>query len=140
MLEAVTFDYWQTLVAEEPGEMRRMQVDGWTVLLAEAGVPREREVVEEAFEQSWEIFQHRWVENHGPYTCVDATDVICGALGVDHAEGLRDRLVDVFRQVGESVHLTVAPGLQGCLDALDAAGFRIGIVCDVGLTAPPRFA
>ncbi|MFL5792374.1 MAG: HAD family hydrolase [Actinomycetota bacterium] len=58
-------------------------------------------------------------------------------LSVDPSEELRAELIDSYRVVGETAELAVAPGLETCLHALRAAGVRMGIVCDVGLTSSP---
>jgi len=41
-LDAVTFDYWGTLVWERPGELAGRRVDAWARILAAAGLAPER--------------------------------------------------------------------------------------------------
>ena len=137
MLEAVTFDYWQTLVSERPGEMRAGQIGRFAATLAETGQPRNEEELESAFAENWQRFEEHWSENTGQYTPTDTVDFVCGQLGIDLRDGLRARLIDGFREVGESVHLDLAPGIAESLAGLRGAGLRLGIVCDVGLTSSP---
>jgi len=134
VIEAVTFDFWETLLGERPAHIRGLHVDGWLRELAGAGSPRDRAAVEAAFEASWEVFERRWVENRGQYSCADATTFMCEHLEVQHDDDMHAQLVDVFRQVGESVELQRAPGIAECLGTLRAAGIRVGIVCDAGMT------
>ena len=89
MIEAVTFDYWQTLVEEPRGTMRAMQLDCWQAVLAAAGHEVPRAALDEAFEGSWAVFEERWRENLGPYLPSDATDLICERLGIRSLDGLR---------------------------------------------------
>lgn len=134
MIEAVTFDFWETLVRERPGHIRQLHVDGWLRELAAAGAPRDRAAIEAAFAASWEVFDRRWVENTGQYSCADATTFMCEHLEVQHDDDVHAQLVDVFREVGETVELELAPGIAECLAALREAGIRVGIVCDAGMT------
>jgi putative hydrolase of the HAD superfamily len=137
MIEAVTFDYWQTLVAERLGDMRTAQIDRFAATLAEASQARDRAELEASFAANWTRFERNWEENLGQYSPTDTVDFLLGRLGVDGSGGLRECLIDGFRVVGEGVPLRVAPGIEECLATLASAGVRLGIVCDVGLTSSP---
>lgn len=134
---AVTFDFWQTLVAESPGQMRAMQLERWGTTLADAGQHRSPEEIEAAFAANWERFEERWHTNAGPYTPADAVAFVTTHLDITPVDGLHEDLLEHFRIVGETAELRVAPGLEGCLGTLREAGVRLGIVCDVGLTSSP---
>lgn len=136
-LRAVTFDFWHTLVAEHPGTMRAMQLDRWNRVLADAGQARDRADIEAAFAKNWQRFEERWWGNTGQYTPADSVAFLTNELSIEADDGLRTELVDSFRVVGETAALEVAPGLETCLRTLRAAGIRLGIVCDVGLTSSP---
>jgi putative hydrolase of the HAD superfamily len=136
-LRAVTFDFWQTLVAERPGQMRAMQLERWSSSLAEAGQHRTTEEIDAAFSANWRRFEERWHANTGQYTPADAVEFVTGHLGITTAAGLHDHLVDHYRIVGETAALDVAPGVDACLTTLRDAGLKLGIVCDVGLTSSP---
>ena len=136
-VEAVTFDFWQTLLTERPGEMRALHIEGWLEVLGDAGHDIEHAVLDATFEASGHRFHERWRANDGQYTSADATAFICERLGVPVTDELQERLVSVFHRVGEEVELRLAPGIRECLTALAAAGVRLGIVCDVGMTAAP---
>jgi putative hydrolase of the HAD superfamily len=66
-----------------------------------------------------------------------AVDFVGEQLGITFADGLREDLIDGYRIVGETADLDPAPGVEACLRDLRDAGMRLGIVCDVGLTAAP---
>jgi putative hydrolase of the HAD superfamily len=136
-VDAVTFDYWQTLLAETPGEMRALHVDGWLEALGEAGLEIERAVLDATFEASGHRFNQRWRANDGQYTAEDATAFICERLDVPASDELQHELLSIFRRVGEEVDLQVAPGIEECLATLAASGIQMGIVCDVGMTGAP---
>ena len=143
MIEAVTFDYWDTLVsegdgidAEEEGSMREGQRRRWSSILAEAGTPFDDRAIERAFDRNWEVFHERWRSNvqHGP---PEATPVICDVLGVDPADDVRSALVASFAEAGREGPLRLAGSVEPTLRFLREAGVRIGIVCDVGMTSSP---
>ena len=137
MLQAVTFDFWDTLVHEELRAMRTRQVAAWTGLLTETGRPADPDVLAAAFGENWTEFERCWEVNAGPYTPEASTDFICGRVGLEPDETLRTALVRTFREVGETLPLEVAPNADACLAALRDAGLRLAIVCDVGLVSSP---
>lgn len=139
-VDAVTFDYWDTIVAAVGGSgngMRRPQIDRFASTLAESGQPVSRDELAEAFDSNWERFERRWVANTGQYTPADSVDFVAERVRVTLVDGLRDRLIDGFRAVGETVPLELGTGIEEALSVLRAAGIRLGIVCDVGLTSAP---
>lgn len=137
MLEAVTFDFWDTLLYEEFRAMRAGQMAAWDRLLAEGGHAPDPVALAAAFDENWTEFERCWAVNAGPYTPEASTDFICGRVGIEPGEPLRTGLSEVFREVGETVPLRVAPNAGPCLEALAAAGVRLAIVCDVGLVRSP---
>jgi len=143
MIEAVTFDYWETLVsegagidAEEDGSMRSRQLRRWSAILHEASFQVDDVAIEQAFTHNWEVFHECWHANvqHGPR---EGTRLMCGFLGIDPPPTVREELVESFAEAGREAPLQLAPGAEECLRTLRASGARIGIVCDVGMTYSP---
>jgi len=139
VLEAVTFDFWDTLVAMDGSSvtMRDRQIDGFADALLRHGHTRERDELVEVFAENWTRFEAQWEANAGQYTPTDATDFIVERLGVSVTPSMRADLIDAFRIVGERADLEPAPGIEECLSTLHSAGIRLAIVCDVGLTPSP---
>jgi FMN phosphatase YigB (HAD superfamily) len=137
MIEAVTFDFWETLIHEAPLTMRAGQIQGWVDALHAEGLDIEREDVAAALAANWEVFDERWAANDGQHTAVDAVAFMCGHLGIEADDELRRELVEVFTRVGETAPLELAPGIEECLLSLREAGVAVGIVCDVGMTPAP---
>ncbi|CAN5679207.1 HAD family hydrolase [soil metagenome] len=140
-LRAVTFEFWDTLVAGTAGpsgtSMRRLQIDRFAATLdaSDRHVPDHR--LARAFDANWERFEERWIANTGQYTPADTVDFVATHVGIALDDGLRERLVDGFRVVGVEMPLQPAAGIAEALGLLRQAGLRLGIVCDVGLTAAP---
>lgn len=137
---AVTFDFWDTLVAGTAGSgsaMRRLQIDRLAATLDDVDRHVPDDELVEAFDANWERFEERWIANTGQYTPADTVEFVAGRVGLALDDTLRGRLIDGFREVGEQVPLELAPGIGDVLETLRSAGLRIAIVCDVGLTPAP---
>lgn len=133
MIEAVTFDYWNTLCFETPGHLRSRRLDAWGGILESAGFTVEREILDAVFESSWQRYSERWLANH-QYQAAEAAEEIVEALGFPVPPEVRAGLVDAFTAVGRDAEIHATEGIEDCLATLKRAGIRIGIVCDVGMT------
>jgi FMN phosphatase YigB (HAD superfamily) len=141
VIEAVTFDYWETLVSgdhppEEGGAMRASQLRLWSAILHAAGFPVDDASIEQAFTYNWEVFHECWRANvqHGPR---EGSPLMCDFLGIEPPLDVLEALVESFSQVGREAPLQLAPNAEMCLRTLKDAGARIGIICDVGMTYSP---
>ena len=135
-LEAVCFDYWNTLVHED-GTVARLRREAWAARLGEAGVAVAGYELDAAFEGAWRRFTAAWEANR-QYTAEDAARDLLADLGVDDRDGRLHRLLlDELHAVAEGAPLRLTPGVADCLRRLKDAGLRLGIVCDVGMTPSP---
>jgi len=132
-LDAVTFDYWNTLVWEERGHTRSLRMDAWAGLLEEAGFACERTLLDAVFEESWHRYVEHWTTNQ-QYQAVTAAEDLLERLGFAVPAPVRARLIDAFTTAGEQATLHLTDGIEECLRTLDAAGLKLGIICDVGMT------
>jgi putative hydrolase of the HAD superfamily len=133
VIEAVTFDFWNTLLFEEAGHLRGRRLAGWVGILEDAGFAVERQVLDAAFDASWNAYVSAWKSNR-QYQATEAATEILDQLGFEPRPAIRDQLLASFREAGNEAELTPAPHIRACLEQLDDAGVRIGIVCDVGMT------
>ena len=134
--EAVTFDYWNTLVWEETGHLSGRRREAWAGLLEEAGFATERSLLDAVFERSWERYVEHWNANQ-QYQSVRAAEELVEQLGFEVPANVRRALVDAFTEAGHDATLHLTPGIEACLRTLKDGGLRIGIICDVGMTASP---
>ena len=134
MIEAVTFDYWNTLVREEAGSSRDHRLDAWMGILEDEGFAVERELLGAAFESSWQRFLEVWQENEAQYTAAEAAAQIVEELGYSLPRDVHERLVETFSTAGSVAKRHLTLHVRECLVELKAAGVRLGIICDVGMT------
>jgi putative hydrolase of the HAD superfamily len=136
MVDAVTFDFWNTLMWEEPGSLREKRLEIWGGTLAEAGarvdvvqLERAHDVAHEAYVRSWTAgCQFRVEEAVG-----EILEYLNGGLAVNIAPAL----LEGFREAGRRAAVHPSDGVRACLETLRGAGVRLGIICDIGLTPSP---
>ena len=132
-LEAVTFDYWNTLVWEELGHTRSIRQEAWAGLLEEAGFACERTLLDAVFQSAWERYVEHWTTNQ-QYQAAVAAEEMLERLGFAVPAAVRRSLVDAFCQAGERATLHLTDGIEDCLRQLRDADVKLWIICDVGMT------
>jgi putative hydrolase of the HAD superfamily len=130
-VEAVTFDFWNTLIAEGAGGDHREE--RWTRALANAGHDVDQTMVERAMTDLWAWFSQEWEGNRvvGPDVIVAQAITL---LAVEPTPSLVDEMTAALVEGWDPAVMTTAPGVGDALEALRSGGLRIGIICDVGLT------
>jgi FMN phosphatase YigB (HAD superfamily) len=134
--DAVTFDYWNTLVWEESGHLSGRRKQAWAGLLEEAGFAMERSLLDAVFAASWERYVQHWTANQ-QYQAVRAAEELVEQLGFPVPPNVRRSLVEAFTGAGHGAELHLTDGIAECLRTLKGAGLRLGIICDVGMTGSP---
>ena len=132
-IEAVTFDYWNTLAFELRGELRSRRVEAWAGLLEEAGFALERAQLEAVYDSAWDAYVASWKANE-QFQFAEGAEHIIEALGFEVPPDVRAALVDAFGRAGAEADLRLAEGAEDCLRTLKDAGVKLGIICDVGYT------
>lgn len=135
-LDAVCFDFWNTLVHED-GTMAALRRERWAAILGETGRAIADHELDMAFEGAWRRFTEAWEANR-QYVAADAARDLLADLAIDDPDGaLVAALVADLHVIAESAALRLTPEVAGTLRTLRAAGLRLGIVCDVGMTPSP---
>jgi len=132
-IEAVTFDYWNTLVVDDPAEVRDHRLVAWLGLLEGAGFAVERAALDAAHASAWQAYLTAWHANE-QFTAARTAEHCLEQLGLVVPDDLRDRLVDELVRSAGGASLRLTEGMADVLREVKAAGLRLGIVCDVGLT------
>ncbi len=131
--EAVTFDFWNTLVVDDVAQVRDHRLTGWLGLLEGAGFAVQRAALDAAHDSAWQAYQRAWRANE-QFTAARTAEHCLDHLGLTVPDDLREQLViELVRSAG-GANLRLTEGVADALRAVKAAGLRLGIVCDVGLT------
>lgn len=131
-IEAITFDFWNTLMHEQ-FSMRDRRLSAWLGLLEGEGAAVERAALGAAYEKSWHRFQQAWHANLR-YDAADAVRDLLEHLDLSPTDGVVRDLVAVITDPDPSWKPDPAENVGEALETLSAAGVKIGIICDVGLT------
>lgn len=135
-LDAVCFDYWNTLVHED-GRMAILRRERWAARIGATGRAVADHELDVAFEGAWRRFTEAWEANR-QYVVADAARDVLVDVGLDDPDGsLLAALMADLDEVARAAALELTPGVAGCLRALKGAGLRLGIICDVGMTPSP---
>ncbi len=131
-VQAVTFDFWNTIVAESAvGASRGSRIADE---LGPLGVDVTPAQVAAAFDQGWEWFVGRWKANEHTTT----RESVAVSLSHLPTPVTDDAVVDAVTALvvagSDPDSITLAPGIGNCLATLSAAGVQLGIICDVGMT------
>jgi putative hydrolase of the HAD superfamily len=137
MLRAVTFDFWNTLMWEEPGSLKRERIRIWTRAFAEAGRPVERGEVERGHDAAHSAYEVAWKAGR-QFRVEDAADVVLSELAdVRLPANVREILLAGYDDAGRCAAVHPSDGVEECLRTLRSEGLKIGVVCDIGLTPSP---
>ena len=131
MIEAVTFDFWNTIATVPSGAMSAARERAVAAACASHDVEVEADLLLESLERVGLDWERSWAEGrHLPPH--EAAATLVRTLGVEGAA--REMVAEAFLGAGREVELNFAPGIGPCLEGLRERGLRLGIVCDVGFS------
>jgi FMN phosphatase YigB (HAD superfamily) len=131
VIEAVTFDFWNTIATVPPGAMSAARERAIVAACASNDVDVEADLLLESLERIGLDWERSWGEGRHLHPH-EAAATLVRALGVEGAA--REMVAEAFLGAGREVELEFAPGIQQCLEELTARDLRLGIVCDVGFS------
>jgi putative hydrolase of the HAD superfamily len=134
MPRAITFDCWNTLLAEDDWpRAHAMRVTALHDIAAEAGLEVAWEDAGRAFDEAWARHQELWREG---VTSGSREIARWGLerLGVPTTERTFEHLVQLFEEASHTSHVKALDGARELLGTLVAANVPCGLVCDTGLT------
>ncbi|HKY17280.1 MAG TPA: HAD family hydrolase [Microthrixaceae bacterium] len=131
-IRAITFDFWNTLVAEN-AESADHRSEQWLSLLASEGHLVDHEVMERAMTDLWSWFTEHW-EGNEQVTPEMAIARVLALMEVEVSSGLYDTMVESLHDGRDPNEMQTALGVGDALETLRSAGVAVGIICDVGLS------
>jgi len=130
-IEAVTFDFWNTIARVPPGTMSDVRRRAVAAACEAHGVEVEAELLARTLEEVGARYEGSW-EAGEHFHPDEGVELLVQALGVE--EAAREAVGEAFLGAAREVELGLAPDVDYALEALRERGIRIGIVCDVGFT------
>ena len=135
-VQAVTFDFWNTVMWEEPGSLKLRRLELWAQWLSEAGADLDPAELERAHDRAHFAYEAAWREGR-QYRVEDAAAQIVADLEGRLPANARELLLEGYDEAGRRAAVHASDGVHTCLRALREAGVKLGIVCDIGLTPSP---
>jgi FMN phosphatase YigB (HAD superfamily) len=130
-LQAVTFDFWNTIATVPPGSMNAARQRAIAAACESNDAEVEAELLVASLEEVGLNWERSWAEGRHLHPREGAESLV-GALGVEGAA--REMVAEAFLGAGREVPLEFAPEIRPCLEGLRGRGIRLGIVCDVGFS------
>ena len=129
---AITFDFWDTIVRADTPATRVRRRLAIVDVLAEHGLPADDDEIDGAFDEAWTRFDASWARGD-QFTGTHAAETVLEVLGHDD-EPVRAAVIDAYLSAPRGMQLALTDNVVTTIERLRAAGLRVGIVCDVGLT------
>jgi FMN phosphatase YigB (HAD superfamily) len=136
MVQAVTFDFWNTLMWEEPGSLKEKRLEFWREALQGPSASLDPVQLERAHDAAHQEYVDSWTAGR-QFRVEDAVDHIVGRIDGEFGADEKRALVEGFSEGGRRAAVHPSDGVEECLEVLSRTGVRLGIICDIGLTPSP---
>ena len=140
MIQAVTFDFWQTLMGDTPENLARataLRIEGVNTVLARSGQPMETGVLEAAYEACGHRLRRIWQEHRDlPYreqVAIFLEAVAPGLVGRLAQEAFEEAVQAYITPVLSSPPVP-SPGAVEAVNALASQGLVLCVVSNTGRT------
>jgi putative hydrolase of the HAD superfamily len=132
VIQAITFDFWDTLfVAVGARDLRRQRIKE---ALARAGCSGVSDAdVERASQRAWQEWDRVWEQERRTFGALRWTSLVLTGLGASLAGSELETLAHAMAASGVEVQPPLVDGVAQVLPRL-AARYRLGVVCDTGLS------
>ena len=132
MIQAITFDFWNTLfVAVNAGEVRLQQIKKALERNGRADVPDVR--IERAISYAWQEWDRVWVQEYHTFGAEEWVSLLLSYLCVTVTKAEQEALIHMMATSGMQENPSLIAGLTTVLPRL-AQDYRLGLICDTGLS------
>jgi putative hydrolase of the HAD superfamily len=131
VIEAVTFDFWNTIAQVPPGSMPAVRRRAVAAACEEGGCEVDPDLLASGLDEVRLRWERSWAEGVHLHPREGAA-MLVEALGLEEAAGAP--VAEAFLGAGREVEMEFAPDLGPALERLQGRGVRLGIVCDVGFS------
>lgn len=140
MIQAVTFDLWQTLILETPEDLRRgkeLRLERMREVLKEKGYPISPSELEEAYQAVGRKLEVIW-QNQVDISPREQVQLLLQSLDPELPLSLGEETMRRLEEAYASPVLTITPALNDgaveTLKALEERGVKLGLICNTGRT------
>lgn len=140
MIQAVTFDFWQTLLADTPENLARatsLRLEGARAVLVRSGHAVEAAVIEAAYEASWHRLSAIWREHRdlpSPEQVAIFLECVAPELPRRLAPEAFDEAVQAYITPVLSYPPAPSPGALEAVNTLSSRGLVLCVVSNTGRT------
>lgn len=131
MIEAVTFDFWNTIARVPAGAMTEARRRAVAAECENCAVSVDAELLAGSLEEVGAHWERSWGAGAHLHPR-EGAQMLVAALGLEGSPA--ERIAAAFLTAGGDAALELSPEIGFCLRALTERGLRLGIVCDVGFT------
>ncbi|MDH7499325.1 MAG: HAD family hydrolase [candidate division NC10 bacterium] len=140
LLEALTFDYWQTLLVDAPEGLKRareLRMEGMRKELGRRGIFLDLEEMNRAYDESGQRIMRIWAQDVdiGPR---EQVLIYLDCLNLDHREAVGEELLEDLEAAYATPLLqtlpSLLPGAREVLQRVRDSGCRIGLISNTGRT------
>jgi putative hydrolase of the HAD superfamily len=135
MIEAVTFDWWDTMALtteEQDGQLRELRIE--RLAKAVPDLPRTRESLLQAYDRQQAVLEEAWARNVDPAP-EDQIQTFLTFAGLDQGDAtLVERVSEAFGGALLEIPPALFPHVPETLEELKREGVAIGLVSNTGRT------
>ncbi|MBI3990398.1 MAG: HAD family hydrolase [candidate division NC10 bacterium] len=140
MIQAVTFDLWQTLILETPEDLRRgreLRIEGMREILRERGYSVSTADIEEAYQMVGRRLETIW-QNQVDIGPGEQVQLLLHSLDPELPLAFGEDTMRRLEEAYTSPVLKIMPVLNGgaadTLETLHERGVKLGLICNTGRT------
>jgi putative hydrolase of the HAD superfamily len=135
MIEAVTFDWWDTMALtteEQDGQLRKLRIE--RLAKAVPDLSRTREALLQAYDRQQALLEEAWARNVDPAP-EEQVQAFLKFAGLDRGDAvLAERVSEAFGGALLEIPPTLFPHVSETLEELKREGVAIGLVSNTGRT------
>jgi FMN phosphatase YigB (HAD superfamily) len=135
-IEAVTFDFWDTLVRTDDTGTLTARRDKLLAVLGGFGHDVEAVVLDEAFRKTFAVYVEHWQANQ-QFVSTDGGAHVLTLLDLELDPAQRAAAIEAYENAAASLHMQLTDHVAEVLAELHERGIKLGIICDVGMTPSP---
>lgn len=136
-IDGVTFDFWNTLYTDRPSGdsdlVRRARLAALHEAVEVCGGTSTPESIRESNSSGFAAYVEAW-RGGRHYGAREHVFHVLGRLGVESCDGGVERAAQQIEELGAQADLMLLPGAAEAIPQLAAAGVRLGLISDTGLT------